>query len=196
VSGEARLEDVGSGLAPGSPGWFVVGAREAAWLRNDAFGLSCIFEADPRVLRGRPELEPQRFAQLGVTLAVLEPGKPSGLYHAESAQEDFLVLAGECLLLIEEEERPLRRWDVVHCPPGTRHVFVATDGPCVLLMVGARVEGRTIAYSRSELALRHGAGVEAGTGSPTEAYAALPHWRPERPAGPDVLPGPADPRQG
>ena len=73
------------------------------------------------------------FEQLGFTLAVLEPGKPTGMYHAESSQEDFLVLAGACLLLVEEEERGLRAWDFVHCPPGTRHTFVGTgDGPCVI----------------------------------------------------------------
>ena len=105
---EARLEDVGSGLAPVSPGWFVVNVAEAAWLRNDAFGGRCVFETTERVLQERPDAQPQQFEQLGFTLAVLEPGKPTGMYHAESAQEDFLVLAGACLLVIEEEERELR----------------------------------------------------------------------------------------
>ena len=116
---EARLEDVGSGLAPVSPGWFVVNVGEAAWLRHDAFGGRCVFESSGRVLAERPDLEPQMFEQLGFTLAVLEPGKPTGMYHAESSQEDFLVLAGTCLLIVEEEERELRAWDFVHCPPGT-----------------------------------------------------------------------------
>ena len=93
------------------------------------------------------------FEQLGFTLAVLEPGKPTGMYHAESSQEDFLVLAGACLLLVEEEERGLRAWDFVHCPPGTRHTFVGTgDGPCVIFMTGARREDGTIAYPESEMA--------------------------------------------
>jgi uncharacterized cupin superfamily protein len=178
---EARLEDVGSGLAPASPGWFVVNARDAAWLESDTFGARCVFEANGAVLRERPDREEQRFPQLGCTLAVLEPGRPSGLYHAESAQEDFLVLAGECTALVEGEERALRQWDFLHCPPGTVHAFVgAGDGPCVLLMVGARPEGKTIAYPRSELALAHGAGVEVETDSPFEAYAPFGHWRPER----------------
>ena len=115
---EARLEDVGSGLAPASPGWFVVNAGEAAWVRNDALSSRCTFESGPRVLAERPDLEPQRFPEVGITLAVLEPGKPSSLYHAESAQEDFLVLAGTCVLVIEERRRELRAWDFVHCPPG------------------------------------------------------------------------------
>jgi hypothetical protein len=87
MASEAPLEDVGSGLAPTGPGWFVVGVRDAAWLRNEAFGARCAFQSDPRVLRDRPDLEPQLFPDLGVTLAVLDPGRPSGLYHAESAQE-------------------------------------------------------------------------------------------------------------
>lgn len=66
---------------------------------------------DRRVLRERPDLDAQRFAETGFSLAVLAPGRPNGLYHAESAQEDFFVVAGECLLIVEGEERPLRAWD-------------------------------------------------------------------------------------
>lgn len=179
---EARLEEVGSGRAPASPGWFVVNAGEAAWVRNDAFGGRCVFESSLRVLAERRDVEPQPFDQVGYTLAVLEPGKPTGMYHAESSQEDFLVLAGSCLLLIEDEERPLRAWDFVHCPPGTAHVFVATSAePCAILMIGARREGDTIRYPRSQAALRHGAGVEVETPEPAEAYAPFPAWRVGRP---------------
>jgi uncharacterized cupin superfamily protein len=179
---EARLEDVGSGLAPVSPGWFVVNAGEAAWVRNEAFGGRCVFESSPRVLAERGDLAPQMFGETGFTLAVLRPGSPTGMYHAESCQENFLVLAGSCLLLIEEQERPLRAWDFVHCPPGTRHTFVGTgDEPCVILMTGARREGKTIAYPRSEAARAHGAGVETETNAPAEAYAPFPPWRLGRP---------------
>ena len=180
---EARLEDVGSGLAPLSPGWFAVNAAEAAWIRNDAFGGRCVFEGSRRILAERPEAEPRQFAQIGFTLAVLEPGKPSGMYHAESAQEDFLVLAGACLLLIEEQERPLRAWDFVHCPAGTRHAFVGTgEDPCVIFMTGARRDGDTIVYPVSEAARAHGAVVESDTDDPATAYAPYPHWRLGRPA--------------
>jgi len=179
---EARLEEVGSGLAPVSPGWFVVNAGEAAWVRNDAFGARCVFESSPRVLVERDDAEPQMFAETGFTLAVLEPGKPTGMYHAESGQEDFLVLSGSCLLVIEEEERPLRAWDFVHCPAGTRHIFVgAGDEPCVIFMTGARRPGKTIVYPESEAALARGAGVETETNAPAEAYAPFAHWRLGRP---------------
>jgi uncharacterized cupin superfamily protein len=179
---EARLEAVSSGLSPVTDGWFVVNVRDAAWLRNDAFGYRCVFEADRPVLRKRPDLDVQRFSDIGFTVAVIAPGRPSGLYHAESNQEDFLVLAGECVLLVEGEERPLRAWDFVHSPPGTAHAFVATgNGPCVILMTGARTREKRIVYPRSEVALRHGAGVGEETSSPSEAYARFPHWQPERP---------------
>jgi uncharacterized cupin superfamily protein len=186
---ESRLEAVDSGLVPVSDGWFVVNVGEAAWLRHEAFGGRCVFESNGRVLADRPDLEPQMFPQTGFTLAVLEPGKPSGLYHGESNQEDFLVLAGECLLLIEGEERQLRAWDFVHCPPGTEHIFVgAGEGPCVVFMTGARSADDTIVYPRSQLALDHRAGVDEETGSPHTAYARFGHWRLGRPESWQQLP--------
>ena len=111
--------------------------------------------------------------------------RAGGRYHREANQEDFLVLAGECLLLIEGEERPLKRWDFVHCPPDTEHGFVgAGDGPCVIFMTGARKgwPERGTVYVHSELALRHGAVVETETTSSAEAYAPFPKWQPGRPA--------------
>ena len=175
MSKEARLEAMSSGLAPVSDGWFVVNVRDAAWLENEAFGARCIFEGDMRVLDERADLGVHRFPGTGLTLTVLAPGKASGLYHAESNQEDFLVLAGECILLIEDEARPLQAWDFVHCTPGTAHAFVGSgDYPCVILMIGARTSERTIVYPDSELARSHGAGAETETRSPAEAYVSVP----------------------
>ena len=186
---EARLEQVDSGLAPVTGGWFVVNVRDAAWLTNDAFGARCVFEATRPILRKRPELAVQKFAELGVTLQVLQPGQPSGLYHAESNQEDFLVFAGECLLLVAGEERPLRTWDFFHCPPGTEHVFVGGgEGPCIIFMTGRRSADKRIVYPRSDLARSHGAGVGTETDSPADAYAPLPDWQPARPQRWDELP--------
>jgi uncharacterized cupin superfamily protein len=175
---EARLERLNGGLAPTTEGWFVVNARDAPWLESDDFGSRCIFEADPRIVRGRDDLEPRWFPQLGIKLAVVGPGRPSTLYHAESEQEDFLVLSGSCTAVIEEQERQLEAWDLVHCPPGTRHTFVNTgDAPCVILMVGARNEEGTIVYPPSPVAGSLGAAVEVETDSPHEAYAGRAHWR-------------------
>ena len=174
---EARLEDNGSGLAPADDGWFVVNVRDAQWLTSEGgekqpSGSECSFES------GRAE-----FAQLGVRLHVLPPGESNGLYHREDKQEDFLVLAGECLLLVEGEERRLQAWDFVHSPPGTEHIFVgAGAGPCTILMVGARAEDWNVLYPVSELAARHGASADEETTDPRRAYDA--RFEPSRRARP------------
>ena len=104
---------------------------------------------------------------------MLAPGQPACYYHGENEQEDFLVLSGECLLLIEGEERRLKAWDFVHCPAWTEHVFVgAGDGPCAVLAVGTRLRDDVV-YPESGLAQRHGAGVGHETRNPREAYAEL-----------------------
>src|SRR4029077_21100839 len=116
-------------------------AADSTWMRNDNFGARCGFDVDGRLEIDRTILQVEPHTQMGVKLHVLEPGKPSTMYHRESNQEDFLVLSGECLLIVEGEERELRAWDLVHCAPGTTHAFVgAGDGPCVILMVGARTD--------------------------------------------------------
>jgi uncharacterized cupin superfamily protein len=189
VPEEAPLVDAGAGLVPQRDGWFVVNVADAGWMRHDSFGARCNFEADGRLVHERPDLHVQQHPQLGIRLHVLEPGKPSTMYHRESSQEGFLVLSGECMLIVEGEERPLRAWDFVHCPSGTTHAFVgAGDRPCVMLMVGARSEDGTIVYPRDEIALKHGAGVEQETGQPGVAYSPFGHWRLGRPEAWDELP--------
>jgi uncharacterized cupin superfamily protein len=175
---EARLEETEGGLAPATEGWFVVNVRDGRWMTNEVLGDAFIVEGDD-----------VSFSQLGFTIAVLRPGQAGGRYHHESDQEDFLVLAGECLLLIEGKERRLKAWDFVHCPPGTDHAFVgAGDGLCVIFMTGARSENKEVVYSRSELAIRHGAGVETETSSAREAYAPFPKWKDGHPKTWDGLP--------
>jgi uncharacterized cupin superfamily protein len=153
--------------------WFVVNAgdAEARWVERAGFGKRCLLEPEGR-----------GFEQLGIHLSVIEPGDRSTLYHAEEAQEDFLVLRGSCTAILEEQERHVMQWDLVHCPPGTHHVFVNEGSePCVLLMVGARTGGG-IHYAVSEIALRHGAGVASEAHSARDAYAGLEPWRPTGPA--------------
>jgi uncharacterized cupin superfamily protein len=178
VIDEAPLEETGSGLAPARDGWFVLNVADAAWATNPKFGAEGTFETRDR-----------RFPGFGIDVSVLQPGQPNCYYHREARQECFLVLSGECLLLVEGEERRLRAWDFVHCPPWTEHVFVgAGDGPCAILMIGQRPDPDEVVYPVSELALRHGAGVEAETGSPAVAYAGTPEDEPVRPDGWDSLP--------
>ncbi|MFL6004969.1 MAG: cupin domain-containing protein [Gaiellaceae bacterium] len=186
---EAPLVDGGAGLVPQGDGWFVVNAADAGWMAHDTFGARCNFEADGRLANQRPDLHVQQHPQLGVRLHVLTPGQPSTMYHRESNQEDFLVVSGDCLLIVEGEERCLHAWDLVHCPAGTTHAFVgAGDGTCVILMVGARTDEGTILYPREETALRHRAGVEEDTEHPRVAYSPFGHWRVGRPDVWDDLP--------
>ncbi len=104
------------------------------------------------------------------------------MYHAESEQESFLVVQGECLLVVEGQERTLRPWDFFYCAPHTQHAFVGVgDEPCLMVMVGARDPNGSIVYARDETALKHGAGVEQETTSPRKAYAPFPHWQLARP---------------
>jgi uncharacterized cupin superfamily protein len=159
---EAHLEPTEHGLVPTGGGWYVLGAREARWRYGKTRGAYCDFEGGAD------------FGQIGVNVQVLDPGDAMGMYHWEADQEDFLVLAGEALLVVEGEERPLRRWDFVHCPPGTNHIIVgAGDGPCVVLAVGAREHADSPGwggYTAHEAALRHDAGVESDTTDELEAY--------------------------
>jgi uncharacterized cupin superfamily protein len=84
------------------------------------------------------------------------------------------VLSGNCTLIVEDEERPLRQWDYFHCPSDTAHVIVgAGDGPCAVLMIGSRPD-REIRYPVSEVAAKYGASVEQETNDPDEAYADWP----------------------
>jgi uncharacterized cupin superfamily protein len=163
---EAPLEQSEAGLAPAADGWFVLNAREARWLQGEGVSASCELEGV------------KEFPQVGVFLRVLGPGEPIAMYHWEADQEDFLVLFGAALLIVEGEERPLRQWDFVHCPPGTKHIIIgAGDVPCAVLAVGAR-EHQAAAdwggYAVDEAALRHAAGVEEETTDPARAYARFP----------------------
>ncbi len=144
-------------------GWFIVNASEAAWESVPGFGARCRFEA--------PD---DRFPNFGLSLRVLEPGEIGSLYHAEEAQEGFLVIAGECIAVIEGAERSLRAWDYFHCPPGTRHVLVgAGDGPCSLAAIGAprTMSLDEVEYPADQAATRYDAAVAETTRSSKRAYA-------------------------
>ena len=160
---EATLAQAEHGLVPNGPGWYVVSARDVQWWGADGRGAYSHFEGEPG------------FEQLGISLVTLAPGEAMAMYHWEADEEDFLVLAGEAVLIVEGEERPLRAWDFVHCPPGTKHVIVgAGDSRCLLVAVGARVESVTEnwgGYTVDETAAKHGASVDEETTEPVEAYA-------------------------
>jgi uncharacterized cupin superfamily protein len=174
---EASSEETPYGRYVTSDGWFVLNLGEALAVRNEEKG-GAEYPIEPRAAP---------FGDVGVNVKVLWPGDPNALYHSEGVQEGFLVLSGECTLIVEEEERPLRQWDFFHCPAGTRHVFVgAGDGPCSILMIGSRPDVDLL-YPVSEVAAKHGASAAKETGEPDEAYADWPgEWTPVR------LPWPVD----
>jgi uncharacterized cupin superfamily protein len=174
---EARLESTEHGLVPVGDGWFVVNAREAPWHERKGRGYLCEFE-------GFGVEDALDFAQLGINLTILGPGEPMAMYHRERDQEDFLVLSGEALAIVEGEERPLRQWDLLHCPAGTNHVIIgAGTERCVVLAVGSREHATGTdwgPYTVDEAAIRYGAGVEKETTDPDEAYARFPGGGPTR----------------
>ena len=164
---EAEMEKTEAGLRPTSEGWFVVNAADTVWRSRMKGAVSASFEGPGA-----------GFDKLGINVTVLEDGVPNCLYHRESVQEAFLVLDGSPLLLIEGEERRLRKWDFVHCPPGATHVFV---GPGVILMVGNREPDEKVHYPEDELAARYGASAVAASDDPKEAYPAAGwsrNWQP------------------
>jgi uncharacterized cupin superfamily protein len=165
---EAELVSTERGLVPTGEGWFVLNARETQWWERPGRGVLCEFEGAG--FEGATD-----FHELGINLTRLGPGEPMSMYHREADQEDFLVLAGEALLIVEGEERALRRWDLVHCPAGTNHTIVgAGTEPCLVLAVGARDRSAGDdwgAYTVDEAAIRRGAGLEQETTEPEAAYA-------------------------
>jgi len=174
---ESPVEQTETGCVASGDGWFVVNARDARWFHREGRGellpLTGNFETDE-------EAEWHRvlsFRQFGVNLFVLAPGEPMAVYHGEDAQEAFLVLGGEGVLIIEGQERSLKPWDFVHCPPWTEHTIVgAGDRPCVVLAVGTRAS-QEIRFPANAAAAKHGASSERDTTDGGEAYARFPPGR-------------------
>jgi uncharacterized cupin superfamily protein len=147
--------------------WFIQNIREVQWYDAGRFGVYGDFE------RG------ERFPEFGFNFGVVWPGQPVALYHREDRQEGFLVLSGECLLIVEGEERPLKQWDYFHCPPGVAHILVgAGEGPAFVIAVGSRVGPPNLLYPVDPAAAKHDAAAEKETTSPSEAYAPFPKPEP------------------
>jgi uncharacterized cupin superfamily protein len=173
---EAKLTKTDTGLVPDVPGWFVLNARDARWhvrpgRRSVSFTGTTEWDADTY------------FPMLGVNLAVVDPGEPNSTYHWETEAEAFLVISGEALLIVEGQERPLKQWDFVHCPPKTEHVIIgAGDGPCILIAMSSRQNqafGPYGEYPANEVAARHGASPE--TAADADEFEA--NWTESQPSG-------------
>ena len=167
---EAKIEQTEAGRLPADDGWFILNLDEIGWRTIPGNGTWCVFES--------PDA---RSHTLGIGVHVLWPGEANGMYHRESEQEGFLVLAGECLAIVEGEERRLRAWDYLHCPPGTEHITIgAGDGPCAILMVGTRSADERTHYPADPVAAKHGAAVSRPTDDAREAYEGRPPSEPAR----------------
>ena len=167
---EAKIDQTEHGLVPADNGWFILNLRDIAWETVPGGGIWCGFESP------QPPRNP-----LGIGVHILHPGDTPGYYHSESDQEGFLVLSGECVAIVEGEERRMGPWDYLHSPPGTAHITVgAGDGPCAIMMVGMRSPDHTTRYIPDPVAARHGAAVEVASDSPREVYANRPPIVPAR----------------
>ena len=169
---EAPLEQTPAGLVPAGEGWFVLNAKETVW-GDSPLGVFCDWEGEGRI-----------FPQLGINVSVLNRGQSLGRYHLEPGhQEDFLVLSGTCLAIIDDVERELVAWDLLHCPPGVPHMIVgAGDDPAVVISVGTRGDGsgveRGVTYPFSEVAHRYGVSVGREVTDPALAYADVAETKP------------------
>jgi quercetin dioxygenase-like cupin family protein len=163
---EARIDDTPTGKQPADGGWWILNLEEIGWSTVSGGGTWCVFESPAA-----------RSPLLGIGVHILPPGETPGMYHAENNQEGFLVLSGECLAIVEGEERRMRAWDYLHCPPGTAHITIgAGDEPCAILMVGTRRPDEQIDYIPEPVAQEHGAAVAELTHEPRVAYAGRPPY--------------------
>jgi uncharacterized cupin superfamily protein len=168
---ESKLEKSEHGLAPTGGGWYVLNMRDAEWRTHaEGRGAVCVVADDFEGWRRDAD-------QLGVNPFVLMPGEPMSLYHWEADQEDFLVVSGEAVLIVEGEERSIKAWDLVHSPAHTKHAIVGSGkGPCLVIAVGSRAHDRqpdSIGFPVDEVAKRHGASVEEETMDGSDAYASV-----------------------
>jgi uncharacterized cupin superfamily protein len=174
---EAKIDVTGDGLVPADDGWWILNVGEMAWATVPRGGTWCVFEA--------PTAPSTR---LGIGVHVLAAGERPGFYHLENEQEGFLVLSGECLAIVEGQERRMGPWDYLHCPPGTAHIMIgAGDEPCAILMVGTRGEPHETQYVADPVAARHSAAVAVPTDSPQEAYKDRPPIGPAPAAWPPTV---------
>jgi len=160
---EAPLGNSPAGRAAETDGWFIVNVGDAAGMHTDRFGAASRFE-----------VAAARFPEFGINVRLLAPGQPNCLYHRENAQEAFLVLSGECVAIVEEQERRMGTGDFLYAPPGTAHVLVgAGEEPCAVLMVGTRKSPEELLYPVSPVAARYGASVKEETSDEQAAYAGV-----------------------
>ena len=98
----------------------------------------------------------------GINYNRVAPGKLSAPPHCHSVEEElFVVLEGEGVCVLGEDEYPVRRGHVVSRPASTRvaHAFRAGDGGLTVLAYGTRDPNDIVYYPRSDKIYFRGVGV-------------------------------------
>jgi uncharacterized cupin superfamily protein len=134
----------------------------------------------PSTIVNLSEVEPQHFGrgpvssqrrdlgkaagsrQTGLQHYEVDPGRNAAPAHCHSLEEEvFVVLGGDGVLVLGEEEQPVRAGHVVACPPATRvaHMFRAGSDGLQLLAYGTREPGDMCYYPRSNKIAFRGLGV-------------------------------------
>jgi len=113
------MEKTEGGLVASGDGWFVLNAKDARWYHAEGRPALCNLEGETF------------FSQFGIHIVVLWPGQPMAMYHWEADQEDFLVLSGDALLIVEGEERPLLALDDQERLTGHDEEVLLVDLPVV-----------------------------------------------------------------
>ena len=129
---ETPLERGDSGLVPAGDGWFVLNVADADW-KTGVFGSYTTFEQQERGRSADVRADgDERLAPRARAAALPLPRRGD--------QEAFLVIKGDAVLIVEEQERQLRAWDLVHTPPWADHVIVgAGDGGLHVAAFGTRL---------------------------------------------------------
>ena len=92
--------------------------------------------------------------KLGYSVTRLAPGKAAFPYHLHHANEEmFMVLEGTGTLRFADEEYPLRKGDVICCPPGpgtARQIRNTSNSELVYLAVSTRESPEVAEYPDSD----------------------------------------------
>ena len=170
VSSGARLPRVGMTWSARS--WFETGAGTSPFEREGELGppdvpgsterpasIVNVDEVEPHV----SERENHRYAwrslakkagakRTGLNHIALEPGQMGAPPHCHASEEElFVVLEGDGILLLDDEEHPVRPLDVVSRPAGTgvAHAFTAGDDGLTFLAYGPWLPDEIVYYPRS-----------------------------------------------
>jgi hypothetical protein len=161
---ESQLEKTEHGLVSKGEGWFVLNKRDAVWRHVDGRGASASLAPISKASGNSSSSASIRSCS--------GSGRTDGHVPLEGRSGGLPRGVGEAVLIIEGEERQLRAWDFVHCPPNTKRVIGgAGSGPCFVIAVGAREHDSLcvtgVVYVIKSIRIRARGGISAGAASLT-----------------------------